>query len=154
MNTTDEIEISQSEWETMRVIWTLNGASSHQIIDILDQKLGWKASTTKTYLGRLVKKGALATTKNGREFIYQPLIEEQTAMDNATSGLFDHLCQHKIGSTLSTLIEKVELSKSDIELLTKQLHEKSKTAPEMVQCNCLPDGCDATCEMGGINHEA
>ncbi|ARW18982.1 Transcriptional repressor CopY [Pediococcus pentosaceus] len=57
MNTSDEIEISQSEWETMRVIWTLQKATSHQIIEILEEKLGWKASTTKTYLGRLVKKG-------------------------------------------------------------------------------------------------
>lgn len=147
MNTTDEIEISQSEWETMRVIWTLNGASSKQIIAILAEKLGWKASTTKTYLGRLVKKGALSTTKNGREYVYQPLIEEQVAMNNATSGLFDHLCQHKVGPTLATLINNVELSQSDIKELINELNQKAKTAPKMVKCNCLPDGCDENCEM-------
>lgn len=147
MNTSDKIEISQSEWETMRVIWTLQKATSHQIIEILEEKLGWKASTTKTYLGRLVKKRALRTSKNGREFIYQPIIEEQVAMDNASKSLFVHLCQHKVGTTLANLIDQIELSKSDIQMLIGKLEEKAQTAPDKVSCNCLPENCDMDCKM-------
>jgi CopY/TcrY family copper transport repressor len=146
MNTTDEIEISQSEWETMRVIWTLGEANSHQVIEVLANKLDWKTSTTKTYLGRLVKKGALGTTKNGREFIYRPLIEEQVAMDHATNTLFSHLCQHKVGATLSSLIEKIDLSKSDLAMLASVVEQKAENAPEKVQCNCLSNHCDGDCE--------
>ncbi|MCG4283075.1 BlaI/MecI/CopY family transcriptional regulator, partial [Lacticaseibacillus saniviri] len=58
---TVQAEISQSEWEVMRVIWTLGSATTHDLTAILEEKMGWKSATTKTFLGRLVKKQALST---------------------------------------------------------------------------------------------
>ncbi|KRL81826.1 hypothetical protein FC36_GL001421 [Ligilactobacillus equi DSM 15833 = JCM 10991] len=48
--------ISSAEWEVMRVIWTLNSASSRQIIDQLQTKMNWSPSTVKTLLRRLTEK--------------------------------------------------------------------------------------------------
>ena len=55
---TPKVEISQSEWEVMRIIWTLGPLKSSTIAVILADKMAWKIATTKTFLGRLVKKGA------------------------------------------------------------------------------------------------
>ena len=51
---TEQIEISNAEWEVMRVIWTLGQATSRQLIEIMEVKQNWKPATTKTLLGRLV----------------------------------------------------------------------------------------------------
>ncbi|WP_125981868.1 CopY/TcrY family copper transport repressor [Loigolactobacillus iwatensis] len=136
-----QMEISDAEWEVMRVIWTLGSATSHTVIEALSEKMGWKAATTKTLLGRLMKKGALTAKKNGRAFTYFPEIPEQEAMDVATISLFDHLCQMRAGATLTALADHVSLSQTDIANLQKLLTEKAKTAPEKVSCNCLPDDC-------------
>ncbi|WP_057893486.1 CopY/TcrY family copper transport repressor [Lacticaseibacillus brantae] len=136
-------EISQSEWEVMRVIWTLKGVSSHLLVEILSEKMGWKAATTKTFLGRLVKKGALATEKQGREFFYTATIPEQSAMDQTVQALFDHLCEMKVGTTIDHLLQHVTLSQSDIAQLQAQLAMLAVDAPLTVPCNCLPEDCDA-----------
>ena len=43
-----EINVSPSEWEVMRVIWTRNPITSKKVSEILKEKKGWKLSTTKT----------------------------------------------------------------------------------------------------------
>ena len=101
-----ETEITASEWEVMRVVWSLGQVNSRDLIDILQQKRQWQDSTIKTLLGRLVKKGYLNATKEGRRFSYTATIAEMTAMDHATQGLFAHLCEMKKGQTLTNLVIK------------------------------------------------
>lgn len=97
----EKTDITPAEWQVMRIIWTLGHSTSSQIIDILQQKVDWKPATIKTLLRRLVEKGALKTTKQGRAFIYTPLIKEQITMNEAADQLFNSICEMHVGSTLS-----------------------------------------------------
>lgn len=138
MQVQTKIEISDAEWEVMRVVWSLGSATSHTLIAALQEKMDWKDATVKTLIGRLVKKGALTTEKKGRAYLYRPTVEEQAAIDNATTSLFHHLCQMRRGKAVSNLIDDLTLSRTDIKRLQAQLAEKLKTAPATVPCNCLP----------------
>lgn len=137
--------ITNAEWCVMRIVWTLDEADSHTIIDLVSQQHDWKAATIKTLIGRLVKKGALATTKNGRQFIYTPLIPEQTAMDAALTGQLDQMCAMCRGQAFVHAIDQTELSQADIQELITHLQEKLTTAPTMIACDCLPDGYKGSC---------
>ncbi|KRK39374.1 CopY/TcrY family copper transport repressor [Levilactobacillus parabrevis] len=137
--------ITNAEWCVMRIVWTLDEADSHTIIDLVSQQHDWKAATIKTLIGRLVKKGALATTKNGRQFIYTPLIPEQTAMDAALTGQLDQMCAMCRGQAFVHAIDQTELSQADIQELITHLQEKLATAPTMIACDCLPDGYKGSC---------
>lgn len=140
METQAQLEISDAEWEVMRVTWTLGSVTSSQMAEIMAEKMGWKTATVKTLLGRLIKKGALRAEKNGRAFTYYPTVDEQPSMDEAVTTLFGHLCQMRVGQTLTDLIGKLELSQDDISKLQTVLAGKVKTAPEEVDCDCLPGG--------------
>ena len=72
------IEASPSEWEVLRVVWSLEKATSRAISEILLEKEEWANATTKTLLGRLVKKGYLKTEKDGNRFIYSATVDEIT----------------------------------------------------------------------------
>lgn len=137
--------ITNAEWCVMRIVWTLDEADSHTIIDLVSQQHDWKAATIKTLIGRLVKKGALATTKNGRQSIYTPLIPEQTAMDAALTGQLDQMCAMCRGQAFVHAIDQTELSQADIQELITHLQEKLTTAPTMIACDCLPDGYKGSC---------
>ena len=145
VKTSDATKMSPAEWELMRIIWTKNGAGSSEVIELMQQKRSWTESTIKTLLRRLVNKEILKTVKDGRKFIYYPVIEEKVAMNENVTELFDHLCNMKKGKVVIELLTKLELSRSDIEELQKVLEEKSKTAPEMVECDCLPAGMKNEC---------
>lgn len=68
------VKISDSEWEVMRVIWTLGQTTAQEITSILGDSMDWKPATVKTLLGRLVKKEVIWTEQEGKNsFITQPL---------------------------------------------------------------------------------
>lgn len=135
---TKGLEITPAEWQVMRIVWTLGETTSSQIITILQRKVDWKPATVKTLLRRLVAKGALSTTRQGRSFIYRPLVEEQATMDQVADALFSSICEHCVGRTLDHVVDQVALSKTDIQRLQQTLQDKLVTAPDQVHCNCVP----------------
>ncbi|WP_413626943.1 CopY/TcrY family copper transport repressor [Fructilactobacillus vespulae] len=132
--------ITGAEWNVMRIVWSLGGGTTRQIIQMLQDSSDWKDSTIKTLLSRLVKKGALQTTKDGNRFIYTAVINEQEAMDQTASELFSHMCSKRTGKALISLLEKTTMTKSDLNELQRVIESKLKTAPDKIDCNCLPDG--------------
>ncbi|MBD5806201.1 CopY/TcrY family copper transport repressor [Lactobacillus sp. 0.1XD8-4] len=132
------LEITPAEWQVMRVVWSLKQTTSSQIIEILQRKVDWKPATIKTLLRRLVDKKALSATRQGRGFIYQPLVAEQQTMDQAADNLFDNICERHVGCTLEHVISNATLSKEDIKNLQSILSTKLKDSPTQVKCNCIP----------------
>lgn len=134
-----EDTISPAEWEVMRVIWTLGPTKTSRMVQIMNDKMSWHDSTTKTFLARLTKKGFLNPTKVGREFCYQSEITEEEAIDKNVEEVFTNICSRKIGKTINHILNKVELSQDDIQKMRQLLNEKAKTAPKEVPCDCIFD---------------
>lgn len=85
---TPKVEISQSEWEVMRIIWTLGPLKSSTIAVILADKMAWKIATTKTFLGRLVKRVRWSPKSKGANFyIMQQLVSKPQWMQPLRSYL-------------------------------------------------------------------
>lgn len=142
MSVKEKIQISPAEWEVMRVVWTAKQVTSKEIGEVLNEKMEWKPATTKTLIGRLVKKGMLHTEADGRSFLYSPTVSEEETMHESGSRLLETICLAKAGSMLAGMIEEASLSQTDIENLQILLNEKKQTAPEIVKCACLPGQCD------------
>lgn len=136
---TSPIKISDSEWEIMRVIWTLGQSTAQEITQILAESMEWKAATVKTLLGRLVKKEAVWTEQEGKKFIYHPAVSETETVRSATENLFSHICAKRIGATIADLVEEATLTQEDIEMILDKLNKKQPVAS--VACNCIPGQC-------------
>ncbi|WP_308555225.1 CopY/TcrY family copper transport repressor [uncultured Lactobacillus sp.] len=134
----NESTISNSEWEAMRIIWTLEPVSSTRIIKELQEKKNWSESTIKTLLRRLVKKDLLKTSKEGRRFIYSAKIDQTQVMTEATQELLDRMCDMHKGEVILQLIADSPISKSDLAKIKQIINKKEENAPDMVPCNCLP----------------
>ncbi|HLQ40497.1 MAG TPA: CopY/TcrY family copper transport repressor [Tetragenococcus sp.] len=143
MNTlTEPIKISDSEWEVMRVIWTKDKTDAQTINDLLSSSKGWKLATTKTLLGRLVKKDMLNTEKVGKKFVYNAKVTEEQTLRSATENIFSHVCAKKIGTTIADLVTEAELTQDDIKAIQMALANKEPV--ESIACNCIPGQC--TCQ--------
>lgn len=130
-------EISNAEWMIMRVIWTLKKCTSHQIINVMQAKENWKASTVKTLLRRLGKKKFVKIQRVKNKNIYAPAISEQKAANVSTLHAFQNICPMHAGKALNQLVKKITLSRTDVQRLIKTLQTLQKSAPEHVKCNCL-----------------
>ncbi|MEY8291314.1 CopY/TcrY family copper transport repressor [Carnobacteriaceae bacterium 52-44] len=142
MQTTAPVTISEAEWEIMRVVWANVSVTSREVIDILEDKMGWKESTIKTLIGRLVDKEVLETKKEGRKFIYTANINEADTVKSYSEDILSRVCNKHNGLVISHFIKEAQLSTSDIEELIKILEEKSLSAPEVVPCDCVPGQCE------------
>ena len=133
-----ESTISDSEWEIMRIIWTIEPVSSTKIIQELQAKKDWSESTIKTLLRRLVNKNLLNTTKEGRHFVYSAKVNQAQVMTEAAQELLDRMCNMHKGEVILQLLADSPISKSDLAKMKQIINQKEGTAPEMVPCNCLP----------------
>lgn len=140
MNTLIEpIKISDSEWEVMRVIWTKGRTDAKTINDLLSSSKGWKLATTKTLLGRLVKKDILQTEQTGKKFVYSAKVTEEQTVRSATENIFSHICAKKVGSTIADMVAEAELTQEDIDNIEAVLSKKAPVAE--IDCNCIPGQC-------------
>ena len=135
------MSISNAEWEIMRVVWTKEETTSSQILEILEQKTDWTASTVKTLLKRLVDKGYLATQKSCKSFLYSTLVSEEEAINRQADELFDKFCQRKHTVIIKHLLETTPMTMADINDLQALLLSKKEEALEEVPCNCIPGQC-------------
>lgn len=129
--------ISDSEWEIMRIIWTLNQAHTKDIIREIQKKKSWSDSTIKTLVRRLTTKGLLKAEQDGRGFLYLPTVSQTEMMFDATQELLNRMCNMHKGKVIFNLIKDSPISKSDLEKIKVEIDKKMRTAPEVVACNCL-----------------
>ena len=122
-------KIAESEWRIMKILWKKAPLTANEIIDQLDGHVEWTPKTIKTLLNRLVKKGALGFEKDGRSYLYSPIIKEKECTHEATRSFLNRVYDGALKPMLSTFIEEERLSPEDIEELKKVLEkEKGKSS--------------------------
>lgn len=133
--------ISNSEWEVMRIIWTLENVGSSEIINILKDKKNWSPSTVKTLISRLVEKKLISYKKIANKNIYYSKLTEKEGVSNIIYDVLNKVCSKKIPNILEIIVENTEMSKNDIEQLEDILKKKKLIAPDTVKCNCVQGQC-------------
>lgn len=68
--------ITDAEWQIMRMIWASENTTSSQIIASVGKSKGWAPTTIKTLLARLVKKNVISFNLQDRTRLYYPLVTE------------------------------------------------------------------------------
>lgn len=134
--------ISEAEWQVMRVVWAHEGLSSSQIIDSLAPDFEWKPATIKTLLNRLLNKSYLRAEAEGNKYLYFSNISESTHLYNELISVLNNACAKKHGDLLNNLINNIELSITDITELIKTLEAKAISAPKQLTCQCNPGQCN------------
>ena len=141
------LNISEAEWEVMRVVWSNIDTTSKIVINTLSFKKGWSVSTIKTLLSRLVEKNMLNTRKQGNKFIYNAIYSENDCLESITREFLSKICARKTGLIMEIIINEDRLNVEDIDNIISRLKEKKKTAKKIIECNCVKGQC--TCHNNG-----
>lgn len=135
-----EHNISEAEWEVMRIVWTLGEIHTGDVIKQLQTKKNWSESTIKTLMGRLVNKGLLQTRKDGHRYVYSATVTQVQMMIQVTREMMSHMCDMHKGQVLIEILKDMPLSESDITTIETELAKKKEHAPAKIACNCLVSG--------------
>lgn len=137
----EQQNISQAEWQVMRVLWAYPHSRSTEIVARLEADFSWKPATVKTLLNRLKNKDLIAMEKIEGKFYYQAQILEEEHLENSWQTLFGNMCNTKHGALLISMIEASQISKSDLEDLAAAIERKKATAPDRIDCHCPSGQC-------------
>jgi BlaI family penicillinase repressor len=119
-------KISESEWEIMKVVWAKAPRSAGDIIDTLNaSNPSWHPKTIKTFLTRLVSKGALGFQKEGRAYVYLPLVREEDCVAAASESFLTRVFGGSLKPMLAHFVEHKKLSEAEIRELRELLDDES-----------------------------
>jgi predicted transcriptional regulator len=112
-------KMSNSEFEIMQIIWQ----SGNEItVGVLLSKLcglgkSWKSSTVVTFLSRLVEKGMLTATKDGRTNIYAAAVSEEELRKYETQTFIKKIYDGNAKELVASLLKQESLTPEDIDEL-------------------------------------
>ncbi|MFM1653896.1 BlaI/MecI/CopY family transcriptional regulator [Brevibacillus sp. B_LB10_24] len=125
-------KISESEWEIMKIIWRNDAPiTAEQIALQLPEGIDWSEQTVRTFVTRLLKKGAISFEKEGRSYHYYPLVSEKECVKSESRSFLKRVFGGAAHMMVTNFLEDAELSEKEIEHLQKILTEKqdkTKTA--------------------------
>lgn len=116
-------QITEAEYEVMKVVWSRAPISTNDVTEHLTKTTDWKPKTIQTLLKRLVNKGALTYEKQGRVFVYTPLVEENAYVRQESSTFLDRFFHGDITAMVSSYMENENLTESEIDSLRTLLME-------------------------------
>ncbi len=118
--------ISEAEHAVMEALWTRSPMTASQVCEDVCQKRDWSLATVKTLLSRLVAKNAVATTPDGRRFLYSPLLKRADYAGTESRRLVDRLFGGRAAPLFAQLAEAEALTDDDLaemEALLKELRK-------------------------------
>ena len=118
-------QISEAEFEVMKIVWKSAPINTNEITDRLVKTTTWSPKTIQTLIKRLVTKGALSYEKQGRIFVYTPLVDEAEYIGQESNTFLNRFYNGNLTAMLSAYIDNDRLSETEIEEL-RSLLSKNK----------------------------
>lgn len=114
-------QISDSELELMKIVWSNGGAAlyAHIMAELAKTGRAWQKNTVITLLSRLVEKGFLTVGKIGRRNEYTAAVSQADYQAAQTQSLVNKLYQGSARDLVAALIQREALSARDYEELKR-----------------------------------
>ena len=131
------MQISDAEWQVMKIIWMQGEQTSTDLIRVLAERFDWSKSTIQTLLARLVEKECLTRKKEGKSFVYSALLTLDQSRALLVQDIKDKVCSRRIKNLLADLIVECDFTLADLEDLEAVISKKKSSAVTEVRCNCM-----------------
>ena len=119
------VSLSAGEWRVMEVLWT-GPQTLMELVRALGEDPGWAKSTVTTMVRRMEQKGLIAYTTEGRTKVFRAALAREDAAAAETDSLLKRAYYGSVGLLVSALVERNDLSKSDIDDLYAILRRAEK----------------------------
>lgn len=118
--------ISEAEYEVMKFIWKHAPASTNEITQHLVRTTKWSPKTVQTMIKRLTDKGVLTYEKQGRVFVYTPLVGEQEYVSQESHSFLERFYNSSLTAMVTAYLDDDSLSSQEIDSLRTLLAENSR----------------------------
>ncbi len=117
------MRVSSAEGIVMEALWRKQPLSAEDVAADVATDQGWTEATVKTLLNRLLSKGAIAADKDGRRYLYRPVLKREDYVLDESTSLIDRLFDGRVSSLVTHFSEREKLSADDIAELKRLIAE-------------------------------
>ncbi len=117
------IPISEAESVVMEQLWQRHPQSAEEVLDALAGSQDWQEATVKTLLNRLLKKGAVRAEKDGRRYLYIPVLKREQWLHDESKGFVDRVFGGRVAPLVAHFGKHHKLTKKDVEELKRLIEE-------------------------------
>ena len=107
-------EISQAELEVLKVLWAKSPQSANEVVAVLADASEWHEKTVKTLLNRLVAKAAVGFEKDGRAYLYYPLVLQADYQQKESQSFIQRVLSGRITPLVAGFAKQQKLDASDV----------------------------------------
>lgn len=105
----------------MEVLWAKNSATVQQIVEVLPEKEPLAYNSVLTTIRILEKKGYVKHVKDGRAFVYSPLVERKDATRSEITRLVNRFFGNSQELLVLNILEDRGVDAAEIKRLRKML---------------------------------
>jgi BlaI family transcriptional regulator, penicillinase repressor len=121
------IAISEAESVVMKILWERHPMSADEVVAALTKVQDWQEATVKTLLNRLLKKGAVRAERQGRRYLYEPVLDRDSWLLTESAGMLERLFDGRVAPLVAHFVSKHrKLSRKDIAELKRLIEEMEK----------------------------
>lgn len=123
-----KINITESEWKVMQIIWCTPYLTLGEIKTRLDETVVWDKTTINTLIRRLKNKGVIGA-KEARYNQYYALVSEEECLLDEMDTILKRFFYSSPKRLMATLVKHEDFSDTDLHELEKllfEIKEKSK----------------------------
>jgi len=121
---TPATSITDAESVVMEVLWRYSTpVPTETVVAALEGEQRWQEATIKTLLNRLLKKKIIRAQKDGRRFLYSPVIMRDQWVLNVSKGLLDRLFAGRVAPLAAHFSRHGKLTKRDVTELKRLIAE-------------------------------
>jgi predicted transcriptional regulator len=118
--------ISEAESRVMELLWREAPQGSESLTSALQADTGWHENTVRTLLNRLVRKGAVRSDREGRRYLYSPVLTREQWQSHESRSLLDRVFGGKVAPLLVHFSRNEKLSAKDVVELRKLVDQLEK----------------------------
>lgn len=115
--------ISEAEAVVMEVLWQRQPQGADEVVAALSARSDWAEPTIKTLLNRLLNKGAIRAQRDGRRYLYSPVLSREAWVAQQSEGLLQRLFDGRVAPLVAHFSERGRLSEADIAELKRLIGE-------------------------------
>lgn len=108
----------------MNVVWQDQPVTASDVIKSLSESQEWTAATIRTFLHRLVKKGAIEYEEDGNRYVYRAAISRGASVKQASKSFLHAVFSGETGPLITHFVKSSKLSPDEIQQLRDLLDRK------------------------------
>lgn len=117
------MQISEAESQVMEVLWQRHPQAAEEVVAAVQQTQEWQEPTIKTLLNRLLNKGAISAERDGRRYLYSPLLQREDWLLEQSSSLLERLFDGRVAPLVAHFSQHRRLSQKDVAELRRLIEE-------------------------------